>query len=63
MTGNQKAKPQAQSGLENVQNLLEQLGGENGLLGPTVKQLKKLLEDPILSQTLDAAPPDHSQKH
>ena len=46
-----------------TQKLLQQIGGENGPLGPLVRQLCRLMEDPILKQVMDSIPPGNMQKH
>jgi len=58
-----KQESEMPSGLNDNKKLMQKLGGETGLLGPLVKQLGKLTEDPVLKQILDAAPVDQTKKH
>ena len=47
------------SGLEKTRKLMQQIGGEDGFLGPLVKSLNRLLEDPVLMQTIESLPSDN----
>ena len=57
-------KDNATEGSDRIDKMFDHLGGETGVLAPMVKMLKKLVEDPILRQSLESAPQtDNSKKN